>query len=89
MSSDSTPRVDRNDLLRSYPAARRSKRVFAAAALDVAFDVVLSEMHRQRLFELCGMVFKGGTALRKFHFGHKSRFSFDGKLYRSLRQSSV
>ena len=62
MSSDSTPRVDRNDLLRSYPAARRSKRVFAAAALDVAFDVVLSEMHRQRLFELCGMVFKGGTA---------------------------
>ncbi len=23
------------------------------------------------------MVFKGGTALRKFHFGHKSRFSFD------------
>ena len=77
MSSDSTPRVDRNDLLRSYPAARRSKRVFEAAALDVAFDVVLSEMHRQRLFELCGMVFKGGTALRKFHFGHKSRFSFD------------
>ena len=77
MARDSNPAVDRNDLLRSYPAARTSKRVFEAAALDVAFDVILSEMHRQGLFELCGMVFKGGTALRKFHFGHKSRFSFD------------
>ena len=77
MARHPNPLVGRNDLLRSYPAARRSKRVFEAAVLDSAFDVVLSEMRRQGLFELCGMVFKGGTALRKFHFGHKSRFSFD------------
>ncbi|WP_419850207.1 nucleotidyl transferase AbiEii/AbiGii toxin family protein [Candidatus Poriferisocius sp.] len=45
--------------------------------LDAAFDVLLSEMHKQRLFEEFRIVFKGGTALRKLRFGHKSRFSFD------------
>ena len=29
------------------------------------------------MFDLCGMCFKGGTALRKFRIGHLGRFSFD------------
>ena len=69
--------ITETDILRFYPDAARSEVILRAAVLDSAFDVILSEMHRQGLFELCGMVFKGGTALRKFHFGHKSRFSFD------------
>ena len=64
-------------ILRFYPDAARSETIFRAAVLDTAFDLFLSEMRRQGLFEVCEMVFKGGTALRKFHFGHKSRFSFD------------
>lgn len=64
-------------ILRFYPDAARSEPIFRAAVLDTAFDLFLSEMRRRGLFEVCEMVFKGGTALRKFQFGHKSRFSFD------------
>lgn len=69
--------IGRNDILRAYPAAARSRQVLEAAVLDAAFDVLLSEMCRRRLFEEFHIVFKGGTALRKLRFGHKSRFSFD------------
>ena len=68
------------DIRRVYPAARQSmaaRGVQTAAVLDVAFDVVLHELHRNDLFTDCGLVFKGGTALRKFDIGHKGRFSFD------------
>ena len=69
--------ITEQDIIRVFPTAARSKVVMRASVLDVAFDVFLSEMHRRDLFEVCKMVFKGGTALRKFHFGHKGRFSFD------------
>ncbi len=69
--------ISRNDILRVYPRATRSPDVVAAAVLDVAFDLVLHQLHRHELFRECGLVFKGGTALRKFDIGHKGRFSFD------------
>ncbi len=72
----STP-ITRNNVFRVFPGAARSKRVLEAAVLDIAFDVLLQEMHRQGLFEEFNVVLKGGTALRKLRFGHKGRFSFD------------
>ena len=66
-----------NDLSKLYPAAAASNALMNAAVLDMAFDVFLAEMKRRGLFEACGIVFKGGTALRKFRLGAKSRFSFD------------
>ena len=69
--------VNPNNILRSYPAASSSKQLMNAAALDIAFDVFLAGMRERDLFEACDIVFKGGTALRKFRLGHKSRFSFD------------
>lgn len=69
--------LTRNDIFRCYPRASRDPEVASAAVLDVAFDVLLYEFHTNSLFDVCGLVFKGGTALRKFDIGHKSRFSFD------------
>lgn len=69
--------ISRDDILRAFPAAARSKDVLDAAVLDAAFDVLLREMHARGLFEEFSVVFKGGTALRKLRFGHKGRFSFD------------
>ena len=66
-----------NDLSKMYPAAATSNALMNAVVLDASFDVFLAEMKRRGLFEACGIVFKGGTALRKFRLGHKSRFSFD------------
>ena len=57
--------IKRDDILRAFPAAVRSKDVLEAAVLDAAFDVLLREVHTQGLFEEFNMVFKGGTALRK------------------------
>ena len=54
-----------------------SRDILAAAALDVAFDVVLHTLATGNVLRECGLVFKGGTALRKFHIGHRGRFSFD------------
>lgn len=51
--------------------------MLTAAALDVAFDVILHELNRQGVLDLCSLTFKGGTALRKFRIGHRGRFSFD------------
>ncbi len=67
-------------LRRAYPDAGRSgvsRDILAAAALDVAFDVVLHTLATSGVLRECGLVFKGGTALRKFYIGHRGRFSFD------------
>ena len=69
--------ITRNDILRAYPRSAHDQDVASAAVLDVAFDVVLHEMHTQDLFRECGLTFKGGTALRKTVLGPKGRFSFD------------
>ena len=69
--------VKPNDILRSCPSASSSKQLMNAAALDIAFDVFLAGMRERDLFEACDIAFKGGTALRKFRLGHKSRISFD------------
>ena len=69
--------VSRNEIARAFPKAANDHEVLTAAVLDVAFDLVLHELHRHGLFDECGLVFKGGTAIRKFRVGHKGRFSFD------------
>ena len=68
--------ISRNDILRAYPRAVADPDLMTAAVLDTAFDTVLHQLHRHSLFQECGLVFKGGTALRKFDIGHKGRFSF-------------
>ena len=47
-----------------------------AALLDIAQDFALHHLHEQGLFE-GDLVFKGGTALRKFRAGSAGRFSTD------------
>jgi uncharacterized protein len=47
-----------------------------AALLDIAQDHLLAYLHDHGLFE-SGLVFKGGTALRKFRAGNLGRFSTD------------
>ncbi len=46
------------------------------ALIDVAQDHALQHLHVTGLFDL-GLVFKGGTALRKFRLGNEGRFSTD------------
>ncbi len=67
----------RNAIGRAYPQAGSSNSIQSAAVLDIAFDYLLFQMRREGVFELCGMCFKGGTALRKFRIGHLGRFSYD------------
>ena len=63
---------------RTYPAAsRRGSVVEEAAVLDVAFDHLLYGLHERSVYEVLDLTLKGGTALRKYHLGHRSRFSFD------------
>jgi predicted nucleotidyltransferase component of viral defense system len=47
-----------------------------AALLDIAQDHALHALHNSGLFGH-GLVFKGGTALRKFRAGNAGRFSTD------------
>ncbi len=55
----------------------QGQRMFRDGALiDVAQDHALHLLHEAGLFEL-GLVFKGGTALRKFRLGSAGRFSTD------------
>jgi predicted nucleotidyltransferase component of viral defense system len=55
----------------------QGQRTFRDGALiDVAQDHALHHLHLAGLFEL-GLVFKGGTALRKFRLGIEGRFSTD------------
>ena len=46
------------------------------ALIDVAQDHALHHLHVEGLFDF-GLVFKGGTALRKFRLGNEGRFSTD------------
>ena len=65
-------------LTRTYPAAARAGgRIRRAATLDIAFDHILYGLHERGLYEALDVTFKGGTALRKYRLGHRSRFSFD------------
>ncbi|NBO46296.1 MAG: hypothetical protein EBU85_04705 [Actinobacteria bacterium] len=43
--------------------------------MDIAQDLVLRQLHSQGISE--SLVFKGGTALRKFYAGNAGRFSTD------------
>jgi len=60
-------------LVRHYQGAAGARD---AALLDVAQDHLLSHLNTEGLFTR-GLVFKGGTALRKFRAGNLGRFSTD------------
>lgn len=55
---------------RNVPAGGRD-----AAIIDIAQDLLLRDMHERGA--LNGLVFKGGTALRKLYAGKQGRFSTD------------
>ncbi len=60
-------------LVRHYQGAAGARD---AALLDIAQDHLLTHLHAAGLFDR-GLVFKGGTALRKFRAGNLGRFSTD------------
>ncbi len=67
--------LHQQDLGRYYPKA--DDRIREALAADVAFDHLLTLMAQHQLFDVCDLVFKGGTALRKYRFGAGGRLSTD------------
>jgi predicted nucleotidyltransferase component of viral defense system len=66
-------RITEGHLVRHYQGAKGGRD---AALLDIAQDHALHLLHLAGLFEQ-GLVFKGGTALRKFRAGNAGRFSTD------------
>lgn len=66
-------RVTEGYLARHYQGVRGGRD---AAMLDIAQDHALYLLHRTGAFK-AGLVFKGGTALRKFRAGSAGRFSTD------------
>lgn len=66
-------RVTEGHLVRHYQGAKGGRD---PALLDIAQDHALLLLHEAGLFEQ-GLVFKGGTALRKFRAGNSGRFSTD------------
>ncbi|MDR1635610.1 MAG: nucleotidyl transferase AbiEii/AbiGii toxin family protein [Bifidobacteriaceae bacterium] len=66
-------RVTEGHLARHYQGVRNARD---AALLDIAQDHALFHLHRAGLFDR-GLVFKGGTALRKYRAGSTGRFSTD------------
>ncbi len=66
-------RITEGHLVRHYQGAKGGRD---AALLDIAQDHALWHLHKQGLFD-DGLVFKGGTALRKFRAGNSGRFSTD------------
>ena len=66
-------RITEGHLVRHYQGAKGGRD---AALLDIAQDHALHLLHRAGIFEQ-GLVFKGGTALRKFRAGNAGRFSTD------------
>ena len=66
-------RVTEGHLVRHYQGAKGGRD---AALLDIAQDHALHLLHEVELFDQ-GLVFKGGTALRKFRAGNAGRFSTD------------
>ena len=76
MREPGTP-ISMQDITRFYPLARRNYDIRVGAVLDIAFDYLLSGLNEAGVYDGLGTTFKGGTALRKYYLGHKSRFSFD------------
>ena len=66
-------RVTEGHLVRHYQGVKGGRD---AALLDIAQDHALHLLHQAGLFDQ-GLVFKGGTALRKFRSGNAGRFSTD------------
>lgn len=66
-------RITEGHLARHYQGVKGGRD---AALLDIAQDHALRLLHNARLFD-SGLVFKGGTALRKFRAGNAGRFSTD------------
>jgi len=66
-------RITEGYLTRHYQGIRGARD---AALLDIAQDHALFHLHNVGLFER-GLVFKGGTALRKYRAGSTGRFSTD------------
>ena len=66
-------RLTEGYLTRHYQGAKGGRD---AALLDIAEDFALYYLHERGLFGQ-GLVFKGGTALRKFRAGSAGRFSTD------------
>jgi predicted nucleotidyltransferase component of viral defense system len=66
-------RITEGHLARHYQGVKGGRD---AALLDIAQDHALHLLHRAGLFT-AGLVFKGGTALRKFRGGNAGRFSTD------------
>ena len=67
--------LHRGDLDRYYP--KTDDRIREALAADVAFDHLLALMAQHQLFDVCDLVFKGGTAFRKYRFDGAGRLSTD------------
>ena len=76
MSAPET-RITIEDVTRFYPLAKRNHDIRVGAVLDMAFDYLLSGLGEADVYDALDVTFKGGTALRKYHLGHESRFSFD------------
>ncbi len=68
-----THRLTEGHVARHYQGVKGGRD---AALLDIAQDFALHQIHEQGLFER-DLVFKGGTALRKFRAGSAGRFSTD------------
>jgi predicted nucleotidyltransferase component of viral defense system len=66
-------RITEGHLVRHYQGARGARD---AALLDIAQDHALFLLHQAGLFDR-GLVFKGGTSLRKYRAGVTGRFSTD------------
>jgi len=66
-------RITEGYLARHYQGVRGGRD---AAILDIAQDHALYLLHQAGAFDAC-LVFKGGTALRKFRAGSAGRFSTD------------
>jgi predicted nucleotidyltransferase component of viral defense system len=66
-------RITEGHLARHYQGVKGGRD---AALLDIAQDHALHLLHQAGLFT-SGLVFKGGTALRKFRAGNAGRFSTD------------
>jgi len=66
-------RMTEGHLVRHYQGVKGGRD---AALLDIAQDHALHLLHEAGLFDR-GLVFKGGTALRKFRAGNAGRFSTD------------
>jgi predicted nucleotidyltransferase component of viral defense system len=66
-------RITEGYLVRHYQGVKGGRD---AALLDIAQDHALHLLHRAGAFDN-GLVFKGGTALRKFRAGSAGRFSTD------------